>query len=1574
MKNKILKISVAILLLVTLTMTNFIYVGIGLVSYAEDNIATNHENVEFKAQLEENILSLLVNVKRQGYFNGEITLENSNFRFVPNQYSEYVNKIEENKIILNQLNAGTSAEIDLQIEPINDEVFNIGLLNAVSELTLEGIYRDSTQKDIKIDSSREIKYEYPENNTIENLESTAKVITNKVMKVSGEDKRVVQLELNLGLKENNYPIKEIEFKMNIPSVDGKYPTLAKKIDLNTMTNCEYNYKDSIVEMKFTNTPNEENNILWKKQGNEKLVLTLIFEKDATPENAVYENIINDSAVGQPNVKVTLYNGKQLSSTGTLTLEDLKETKEETIKVSVESSEDLIYKGKLYSGIDRQYETKTNIAVNLANAQQFIKVKENTEYLSEDTEVDANVIYNKTIISKNDFDTIFGPEGIITILNKNGETIGTIDNSTTVDEDNNIVIDYTGKDVIDIQILATTPVAEGNFEIVHVKTIKSQDRDIIKSATELSTKVTYEYAEGEEKETATQIKLEESKSEVKLEVDKETLSTIVENTVEMKAILKGNGEQHNLYENPIIAFELPEQVQEIEVTNLNLVYETELKIQGYNLDGRILTVNLEGKQTDYKNSSIDGAVLVVNANIVLDKKAPSSDAQIKMAYKNQDEIGTDEKSIRIVAPKDVTVINSIKELNIETIGQEELTKTTLQRGVEKQQLETEIEIINNNENSIEDITILGTFPTKNSENNIDIKVIEGIDIQGAQVYYSEYENATEDLQNSDNAWKSQIEDASKVQKYLIKLENLEKEDSIKATYKVEIPALLEYNQTTKQGYSVSYTNTLTKTESEMVATTIQLETGIGPKLEAKLTQTVGDSEVVDDSIVKNGEVIKYKVEVSNVGSEEVTNITVKGNVPEGTNLVQPLDEYEYTGASYYEELEDETYETEIDKVEVGETKTVEYEVRVDSDAKFATKIVNKAQLEYGDVIKESNTTKLLTEPSDLRVSVKRITDRKIDLYEYGSVRYFAIIENMSNQKQDNVNVQTNFSEILEVSEVQLMTGMKLQKEENDSIQSEELEYKAELNIGSLEAGEIKVLVYDMSINKANNEEKTNFSVIVNSNNNEIRSNSFVDSVKKIDVTIDMTTNTENQYVKPADIIEYIITIKNNKKYSISGLTVKDLIPNSLEVMKVSIDGKEVDTLKDINHIEINHNIPGDSEITIRIETRVKYSAYRTEAEPIMNIAYAEKLGQTVATTSEIDAPEEDDDDKNEEKPEEKETKMISGMAWLDENANGQKDTNEKLLENIKVYLLNLETNEFLKDKNGNTVETNTNENGMYVLENIEAGKYIVIFEYNKTQYGITKYKVENVKETSNSDAMNNELMIENEKQAVTSTDIIEIKDENISGINIGLIELKDFSLKLDKYVSRILIQNSEGTTVKEYNDTTLAKAELDKKTVNGTTVIIEYKIRVTNIGEIDGYAKKIVDYAPSDMKFSSELNKDWYQSGNDLHNTSLANEKIAVGESKEVRLTLTKTMTENNIGLINNTAEIAESYNELGIADSKSTPGNKTKGEIDYGAADTILSIKTGGIIYVTATIIGILALSIAAVMIIRKNIIKGDKN
>lgn len=101
--------------------------------------------------------------------------------------------------------------------------------------------------------------------------------------------------------------------------------------------------------------------------------------------------------------------------------------------------------------------------------------------------------------------------------------------------------------------------------------------------------------------------------------------------------------------------------------------------------------------------------------------------------------------------------------------------------------------------------------------------------------------------------------------------------------------------------------------------------------------------------------------------------------------------------------------------------------------------------------------------------------------------------------------------------------------------------------------------------------------------------------------------------------------------------------------------------------------------------------------------------------------------------------------------------------------------------------------------------------------------------------------------------------------------------------------------------------------------------------------------------------------------SLSNEPIAAGETKTVTLTLVKTMNENNTGRINNRAEIVEDYNDLGIKDVNSTPGNQEEGENDIGSADAILSVRTGGVVYVSVVIVLIVILSAIGIIIYRKN-------
>ena len=85
------------------------------------------------------------------------------------------------------------------------------------------------------------------------------------------------------------------------------------------------------------------------------------------------------------------------------------------------------------------------------------------------------------------------------------------------------------------------------------------------------------------------------------------------------------------------------------------------------------------------------------------------------------------------------------------------------------------------------------------------------------------------------------------------------------------------------------------------------------------------------------------------------------------------------------------------------------------------------------------------------------------------------------------------------------------------------------------------------------------------------------------------------------------------------------------------------------------------------------------------------------------------------------------------------------------------------------------------------------------------------------------------------------------------------------------------------------------------------------------------------------------------------------------------MTATNTGTVVNTAEIAEAYNEQGLADINSTPANKVETENDFGRADVILSVGTGGVTYVIIAIIVLAVFAVVAVLI-KKEKISGIPN
>ena len=217
------------------------------------------------------------------------------------------------------------------------------------------------------------------------------------------------------------------------------------------------------------------------------------------------------------------------------------------------------------------------------------------------------------------------------------------------------------------------------------------------------------------------------------------------------------------------------------------------------------------------------------------------------------------------------------------------------------------------------------------------------------------------------------------------------------------------------------------------------------------------------------------------------------------------------------------------------------------------------------------------------------------------------------------------------------------------------------------------------------------------------------------------------------------------------------------------------------------------------------------------------------------------------------------------------------------------------------------------------------------------------------------------------------DDHEDDIDYEQVKVKYFDLSLLKWVSKaIVIENGE-TSITETGHTgyenpePVVKVEIKSKNVNNVIVKFAYKIKITNEGEIAGYAKEVTDYIPEGLKFVEEDNPEWYiRADGKVATAQLEDTLLQPGESAEVELILTWINGEKNLGTKINIAEISKDYNSSNTPDIDSTPDNEKADEDDIDDAPMMLAIKTGIDIepkYVALTAVVLVILTTGTVLI-----------
>ena len=455
MKEKILKVTTAIALIITLTMANVLVLCDGIVSYAANAISetksTSHKNVEFmayfkdsngnkvssldeKTNSEDMKMYLQVSVKQNGYFNGQISLKNSNFKFKTDIQNDIVNKIDENNIYLNQINAGDTKEIEVGIEFVKDSEFDLSLISIESKLGLSGIYRDETEKNISITATRTVRLHmvspYQKGDNILSQE----VITNKILNYNGVDKKVVQIKVTSGIKDNLFPIKATSLEIVAPKILDKFPktVLVSSVDNLTTNNKKlsddmWNYNTETGTMNITiNNENVENKVSWLREGNDTFIITYIFD-----ETGRFEEQSNKISS-----KIELYDDNKTVFTASHEMGLSNEEKDSIFKIEQVQNETSIYKGKLYYGIDREFTYKTILNTNLLGVASSVNI------LDKDSNSTIKSIYKTTKINKQKMIDILGENGRITIVNADtNKQLAIIDAQTEVNENGDIIVEY-----------------------------------------------------------------------------------------------------------------------------------------------------------------------------------------------------------------------------------------------------------------------------------------------------------------------------------------------------------------------------------------------------------------------------------------------------------------------------------------------------------------------------------------------------------------------------------------------------------------------------------------------------------------------------------------------------------------------------------------------------------------------------------------------------------------------------------------------------------------------------------------------------------------------------------------------------------------------------------------------------------------------------------------------------------------------------------------------------------------------------------------------------------------------------
>lgn len=1681
-----------------LVFSNLLVLGGEVIAYGGElenqNAKTNNSKVEFNSYFEggmhgkefnateEGKIYLNLKVKDEGYLKDIIVnFSNANFKINSDKLqSEYVQKVNDNKdtITLNSINKGEEVTVEVPITMLNEETVKADNFSRVTDVILTANYIDINGNTKAVTKTIKNQVEWSGTAEVENSTQLTKYIPYNV----GDEYGVIfQALISNKLKDNAMPVKEQITTVEVPTINETKPEEVKVtvnnskatngkengVDFN-QENYTYDQENGKVEIKLENTPSEQNDISWKKNSSDEILINFIYKG-----KEIYDYVLVEEIKGtlNLNVNMSLYNNAEANVNKDFSYDYTLKDKIGSINTISMSTDENISKGYIYANYDKQdeqtetsYNEKYIIDISYADIENELEINQAIDKFEIDNERNLNTTaggnnytYNKNIkIAENIFKKMLGEDGKIEVFKTDNTKIGEINKDTERDNSGRYILDISNEDVNQVIIKTSKPIIEGKIEIEIEKAIKgkqdysrAQMQSVSSIASEVSLKTTTE-----EVSSIGNIKMEEPVSKATLSINKTDLSTLVKNeNVEIRALLDTSNVYNALYKNPTIEIELPEYIDTIEIKSSKLLFEDELKYKNAELverDGKkVIRIEFEGTQTKYntENSEIKGATIVISADITLNKLTPRKNEQIVMYYTNEntdlyeennissENAEQNEETYATVRAARATATQEVKGVATASVNYAVPTGVMASAGISNYREgatdvlaiteETEdVEIApfadqrtatikgtvtNNLENNISGVSILGRVPVQGTSeikttnslgSNTDFTMSSNISVLGVnsgdvEIYYSENGTATNDVNNQSNGWTASPNDLSKVKSYLIVLKNaISTAGTVEFRYEISIPNNVGYNHNALATYGVYYTNEATEVTTPELreAPILNLTTGEGPELSISIA-----TSAASDAIVFTGQYVRVYVTVKNVGDIDAENAKLVIN--ELTNAkFSYLEDSQLVATSDYEGTID------LGTIKSGESKTVSFEIlcqrglnieptegetggtEAGEDEEVGEPIVDErlktinvsVSVEADNIVGgiQSEPYVLTFNEDAKRITINNTVDAYEDLiYKTGDeINYTISVNNKTTSDINNSVLTVPLPNGSNVSDAHIEIDGSTSQDGID-IQSD----KVIFNISKIPATTVMKFYVTFTLGE-NLPDRFSTKVSLTDGEYTYLSNEKYIYTGRISITAEQV-EPENPYVKEREGFVYSFRIKANDEIGAENVKLEVTLPQEVLYRSNTVANSETGDIVACRE-EYNEEtrtltltipqIAGGVTLTVNIFVSAELESAEDDGKAITNSA--KLYGDNVAemTLNPVTYYIEYDPDKASGETSSSGYK-ISGVAWLDSNKNGQRDNDEATLSNVRVMLLYKENNQLVTSSNGENLILTTDDNGKYEFSNLQRNDYLVVFVYDAANYTITTYQKDGVQSSRNSDAISMEVILDGQKTLVGMTDTITINNSNVRNIDIGLYGEEKFDLKLDKYISKITLTTPTiGTSQTEYNNETFTKVEILRQNADKSSIVVEYKIVVTNEGAIPGYVNKIIDYLPDDVTFSSEVNSDWYvaNNGEAIYSSALANEKINPGESREITLVLTKRLTKDSLGsIMSNTAEIYEATNEAGMPDMDSEPANKLESEDDFGRADIVLSVVTGKIIGYSIIIIVALGIVVAGIIVIKKKVL-----